>query len=105
MGSISQDIFLSPLSLSLSLNRTVTMSFLSRLPLLLAIIFLGLFCLPHTNICSATVPDPQCQVYEDTDSARRLCKKATDTFNRNCKKDGKLCAAKCDSTGTLVVKD
>merc|ERR1712126_285832 len=55
MGSVSQDLFLSPLSLSLSLslslNRTVTMFVLPRLPILLSIIFLGLFCLPHTVTC------------------------------------------------------
>merc|ERR1712243_533072 len=56
MGSVSQDFFPSTLFLSLSrsLNRTVTMLFLPRLPLFLAIIFLGLFCLPHTINCKKT---------------------------------------------------
>merc|ERR1712243_185655 len=35
--------------LSFSRNRTFTMLFIPRLPLLLAIIFLGLVCLPQTN--------------------------------------------------------
>merc|ERR1712112_47476 len=35
--------------ISFSRNRTFTMLFIPRLPLLLAIIFLGLVCLPQTN--------------------------------------------------------
>merc|ERR1712240_51827 len=113
MGSVSQDFFLSTLFLSLSrpLNRTVTMMFLPRLPLLLAIIFLGLFCLPHTNRCSA---DPNCVVYEGrnseerADNEDRLCdtlsRAGFNANNRKCEKDGKICSVECD-TSRLVVKD
>merc|ERR1712215_670697 len=50
MGSISQDLPLSSLlSLSLSLNPTVTMLFLPRLTLLLFIAFLGFSCLTQVK--------------------------------------------------------
>merc|ERR1712215_461949 len=110
MGRVSQALFLS--QIYLSLHPTVTMFLLPRLPLLLAIIFLGLFCLPQTNRCSAA--DPNCVVYEgrnseeQADNEDRVCNRARradfNVKNRKCKKDGKLCSVECDIT-RLLVKD
>merc|ERR1711955_35129 len=125
MGSVSQDLFLSPQSLflSLPLDRAVTMFFIPRLPLLLAIIFLGLFCLPHTINCQIDClklpkkdrcsEHPDC-IYlegnnsvERADNARRLCHKNSEFRKKNgekCIKDGQSCTAKCESD-KVVVKD
>merc|ERR1712243_35678 len=94
MGSVSQDFFPSTLFLSLSrsLNRTVTMLFLPRLPLLLAIIFLGLFCLPHTINCSD--PDfPDCPDIEN-----KPCTMGSDELeNKYCIYKGRTsCELKCE---------
>merc|ERR1712002_501612 len=93
MGSVSQDLFLSPLSISLSLHPTVTMFVLPRLTLFLSIIFLGLFCLPQTVTCQDDIPDPYCEVYTN-DVWCELVKGAK--LDRYCiQKDGGKCMAKC----------
>merc|ERR1712215_26492 len=95
MGSVSQDLFLSPLSLSLSLHPTVTMFFLRRLPLLLLTIFLGLFCLPQTNTCTAQAP-PDCDGF--TPDQSKCHKKLGDNghTDETClKNNAKTCNVKC----------
>merc|ERR1712215_115150 len=83
------------LSLSLSLNPTVTMFFLPRLPLILAIIFLGLFCLPHTINCQDTsctgfVPDTKPCTTDPTKLLDETCYHST----------GIPCVMKCEKDGT-----
>merc|ERR1712215_567792 len=94
MGSVSQDLFLS--LLSLSLNRKVTMLFLPRLPLLLAIIFLGLFCLPQTITCQ----NQDCKVYEKTVLSKCTTPGAM-YGNDMCDmvEKGSFCTAKCHPNG------
>merc|ERR1712240_542688 len=94
MGSVSQDFFLSTLFLSLSrpLNRTVTMLFLPRLPLLLAIIFLGLFCLPHTINCQT----PSCEGF-NPDATSCTSGVASRLLNETCYHETKNipCVIRC----------
>merc|ERR1711970_986836 len=88
MGSVSQDLFLSPLSLSL--HPTVAM-FLPRLPHLLSIIFLGPFYLPHTINCG----HPPCETYTD-DKAQ--CMNATKDLNNYCVEQKRTtCVAHCEA--------
>merc|ERR1711874_26883 len=95
MGSVFQDLFLSPLSLSLSLHPTVTMLFLPRLPLLLAIIFLGLFCLPQTIVMVNGIPP-----CEGPDFDASKCMTSGDKVDQYCVKDGRTtCFAECRDNG------
>merc|ERR1712243_287487 len=97
---VSQDFFLSTLFLSLSrpLNRTVTMLFLPRLPLLLAIIFLGLFCLPHTIKCQ----DPPCEGFNP--NTADCGTEPNFILNETCWHNKKItCLFRCDGTDARAV--
>merc|ERR1712215_487427 len=87
--------------LSLSLHPTVTMLFLPRLPLLLAIIFLGLFCLPHTIVMVNGIPP-----CEGPDFDASKCMKKADKVDKYCVKEGRTtCFAECiDNSGTFELQ-
>merc|ERR1711874_956734 len=75
---------LSSLSLSLSLNPTVTMLFLPRLTLLLFIAFLGFCCLTQVKADDR----PSCK------SVEAQCKHVKDGITQECKHDGNTMEAK-----------
>merc|ERR1712180_471252 len=98
MGSICQDLLLSSLlSLSLSLNPTVTMLFLPRLTLLLFIAFLG-FCCP-THVKADNLPDCKSELAK--------CGTNEKWTIVDCKYDGKLgqgneCYAYCGNNDDVL---
>merc|ERR1712215_416295 len=76
--------------LSLPLHPTVTMFFLPRLPLILAIIFLGLFCLPHTINCQ----DPPCAGFKASNAS---CSASQLTLDETCwHEKGITCVMECE---------